>query len=78
MLAIRRHGRGRPVERLRKLVALVRHWEMLDVFALALGIFLVEGRSFVRTDLAWGAFLLAVLLALYWPASALYQRRLAP
>jgi paraquat-inducible protein A len=78
MIAILRQRRNLPVDRLRKLVALVRHWEMLDVFALALGIFLVEGRSFVRTDLAWGAFLLALLLALYWPASALYQRRLAP
>lgn len=63
---------------LRRALGWTRHWEMLDVFAVALGIFLVEGRSFVRTELSWGAFLIALLLALYWPASSLYYRRLAP
>jgi paraquat-inducible protein A len=59
----------------RMVSAVLHRWEMLDVFALALGIFLVEGRSFVRTELAWGSFLIALLLALYWPASALQHRR---
>lgn len=49
---------------------------MLDVFALALGIFLVEGGEFVRTELSWGALSIAILLALYWPASWLQDRRL--
>jgi paraquat-inducible protein A len=66
---------GRDVEGPRRLAQRVRPWAMLDVFALALGIFLVEGRAFVRTDLTWGAFLLALLLALYWPASTWYGRR---
>lgn len=74
---LRGRARDRDVSRWRRALIVVRHWDMLDVFALALGIFLVEGRSFVRTDLAWGAFLLALLLALYWPASAVYQRRIA-
>lgn len=72
---LRGRSRGRDVAWTRRALLVVRHWDMLDVFALALGIFLVEGRSFVRTDLAWGAFFLALLLALYWPASAVYQRR---
>ena len=67
---------GDTAEAARRAVGRLRHWEMLDVFALALGIFLVEGRSFVKTELQWGAFLLALLLALYWPASALFARRM--
>lgn len=74
---LRGRARDRDVSRARRALIVVRHWDMLDVFALALGIFLVEGRSFVRTDLAWGAFFLALLLAFYWPASAVYQRRIA-
>lgn len=66
--------RGKPAERARRFLAVLRHWEMLDVFALALGIFLVEGRAFVKTDLSWGAFLLALLLVLYWSAEAFYER----
>lgn len=76
LLVLRGRAREHDTSRARRALIVVRHWDMLDVFALALGIFLVEGRSFVRTDLAWGAFLLALLLALYWPASAVYQRRI--
>lgn len=67
--------RGERAERARHFLAVLRHWEMLDVFALALGIFLVEGRAFVRTDLSWGAYLLALLLVCYWSAEAFYERR---
>jgi len=70
-----RMKRGLPAVGAQRFLAVLRHWEMLDVFALALGIFLVEGRAFVRTDLSWGAFLLALLLVLYWCAEALYERR---
>lgn len=76
-MILRGRARDRDVSRARRALIVVRHWDMLDVFALALGIFLVEGRAFVRTDLAWGAFFLALLLAFYWPASAVYQRRIA-
>jgi paraquat-inducible protein A len=77
VIVLSRRRKRRPVERLHAFASFVRHWDMLDVFALALGIFLVEGRAFVRTELASGAFLLALLLAVYWPASALYRRRAA-
>ena len=70
-----RMRRGLKAEVPRRWLAVLRHWEMLDVFALALGIFLVEGRAFVKTDLSWGAFLLALLLVCYWFAEALYERR---
>jgi paraquat-inducible protein A len=73
---LRGRKRDQDVSRFRRALIVVRHWDMLDVFALALGIFLVEGRSFVKTELAWGAFFLALLLALYWPAAAVYQRRI--
>lgn len=65
------HSRKRDVGAgLRGFVELARHWGMLDVFALALGIFLIEGGGFVRTELSWGALLLALLLALYWPVAS--------
>jgi paraquat-inducible protein A len=67
--------KGRDVLFARKLAQQSRDWAMLDVFALALGIFLVEGSDFVRTELTWGAFLLALLLAHYWPATTWYGRR---
>jgi uncharacterized paraquat-inducible protein A len=67
--------RGVPAKAARGFLQVLRHWEMLDVFALALGIFLVEGRAFVKTDLSWGAFLLALLLVLYWCAQAFHERR---
>lgn len=66
---------GVDAPRARRWRAELEHWAMLDVFALALGIFLVEGRSFVKTELSWGAFLLALLLVVYWAAAALYERR---
>lgn len=66
--------RGEHAGRAQHFLAVLRHWVMLDVFALALGIFLVEGRAFVKTDLSWGAYLLALLLVCYWFAEALYER----
>lgn len=75
VLLLRVH-RTRAPARWRRVLTSLRRWEMLDVFALALGIFLVEGRDFVRTELAWGAFSIALLLVLYWPASAIQDRRL--
>ena len=75
VLLLRVH-RARAPARWRRALKSLRRWEMLDVFALALGIFLVEGREFVRTELAWGAFSIALLLVLYWPASVIQDRRL--
>jgi paraquat-inducible protein A len=76
LLIHRAAAKGREAPSLRRFAQTARHWAMLDVFALALGIFLVEGREFVRTELTWGAFLLALLLAVYWPASSWYARKL--
>jgi uncharacterized paraquat-inducible protein A len=77
MIAISRRARRDPESAgLRAGAQTARHWAMLDVFALALGIFLVEGREFVRTDLSWGAFLLALMLLFYWPLSNWLGRRL--
>jgi paraquat-inducible protein A len=39
-------------------------WSMLDVFGLALAIFLVEGDYLMRTEVRWGALLLVASLAL--------------
>lgn len=74
LVLIQRSMRGRSIAALREFVTRMRHWAMLDVFSLALVIFMIEGREFVRTDLTWGALLLAVLLALYWPAASWYER----
>lgn len=43
---------------------LMRRWSMLDVFGLALAIFLVEGEYLMRTEVRWGALCLLALLAL--------------
>jgi len=40
-------------------------WSMLDVFVLALGIFLVEGHAFVKTELREGTVLLSIALFLH-------------
>lgn len=39
-------------------------WSMLDVFGLALAIFIVEGDYLMRTEVRWGALLLVAALAL--------------
>jgi uncharacterized paraquat-inducible protein A len=42
----------------------MRRWSMLDVFGLALAIFLVEGDYLMQTEVRWGALFLVALLAL--------------
>jgi paraquat-inducible protein A len=51
-------------------------WSMLEVFVLALAIFLVEGRAFVRTELRSGTLLLSVALALHLLARGALEARL--
>jgi paraquat-inducible protein A len=41
---------------------LARFWSMLDVFALALGVFLIEGNRFVPSDAEFGALLLIIVV----------------
>lgn len=42
---------------------LMRRWSMLDVFGLALAIFLVEGDYLMQTEVRWGALFLVAMLA---------------
>lgn len=44
--------------------AALARWSMLDVFGLALGIFLVEGDYLMKTEVRWGAVMLVAALAL--------------
>lgn len=43
---------------------LLQRWSMLDVFGLALAIFLVEGDYLMRTEVRWGALCLLAMVAL--------------
>ena len=54
----------RPADHSQGLAHLVQRWSMLDVFGLALAIFLVEGDYLVRTEVRWGALCLLAMLAL--------------
>ena len=51
----------------------LRRWSMLDVFGLALLIFLLEGNKMVRTDLGLGTTALAITIASYLPLVALVR-----
>lgn len=53
---------GRPVESYNDLYSLARYWSMLDVFALALGVFLIEGSRFVPADAKVGSALLVFVV----------------
>ena len=52
----------------------LHRWQMLDVFALALGVYLLEGSEFVHAEAEQGAILLVALVALHWPASEWARR----
>jgi len=54
--------KGREEKRFERLFGLARYWSMLDVFALALAVFLFEGSSFVPTDAEVGAVLLVAVV----------------
>ncbi|MFA6959142.1 MAG: paraquat-inducible protein A [Opitutaceae bacterium] len=58
----RRAGHPAPLTHARSLM--MRRWSMLDVFGLALGIFLVEGEYLMQTEVRWGALFLVAVLAL--------------
>lgn len=55
-----------------KTLQLARFWSMLDVFALALGVFLIEGNRFVPSDAESGALLLVSVVFI----NVLVERRL--
>lgn len=54
--------RGADTDRNLKVFELARYWSMLDVFALALGVFLIEGSRFVPADAKIGAALLVIVV----------------
>ena len=58
----RRADRPAPLSHAR--ARLMRRWSMLDVFGLALAIFLVEGDYLMKTEVRWGALFLVAMLAL--------------
>lgn len=43
---------------------MLRRWSMIDVFGLALAIFLVEGDYLMRTEVRWGALFLVAVVAI--------------
>ena len=55
---------GRPAPRSHAHARLLRRWSMLDVFGLALAVFLVEGDYLMKTEVRWGALFLVALLAM--------------
>lgn len=57
----RRADRPAPISHAR--AKLMRRWSMLDVFGLALAIFLVEGDYLMQTEVRWGALFLVAMLA---------------
>lgn len=63
-LAVHLRDAGRPAEARGGLAAAVRHWAMLDVFGLALAIFIVESANAVPSDLRAGAVALALAVIL--------------
>jgi len=54
----------RPAPRSHAHARLMRRWSMLDVFGLALAVFLVEGDYLMKTEVRWGALFLVALLAM--------------
>ena len=54
----------RPARYSQTVAHVLQRWSMLDVFGLALGIFLVEGDYLMRTEVRWGAVFLLAMLAL--------------
>jgi paraquat-inducible protein A len=55
-----RMRRGQCLNALTARVNLLRRWSMLDVFGLALGVFLIEGKTMMTTEVSYGALLLVL------------------
>lgn len=64
LLALRARRAGLDASRWEQVAAHAEHWSMLDVFTLALMIFLVEGREMVPTQVQPGCWILIVTVAL--------------
>jgi paraquat-inducible protein A len=68
----------RPCARSHALANLLQRWSMLDVFGLALAIFLIEGDYLMRTEVRWGAACLVMMLALQKAFQLALARSLPP
>lgn len=66
--------KGMPAHDAHWQMMIARRWSMLDVFGLALAIFLVEGEYLMKTEVRWGALFLVVLVALQAIAQAALNR----
>jgi len=65
---------GKPADVAYRRMTIARRWSMLDVFGLALAIFLVEGEYLMKTEVRWGALFLVALVAVQVIAQAALNR----
>ena len=70
----RRQRRGEPAAHAFRRLLAWRRWSMLDVFGLALAVFLVEGEKLMRTEVRWGALFLVAMVAVRWGLDAVLLR----
>jgi uncharacterized paraquat-inducible protein A len=70
----RRQRRDEPAARVQRHLEIWRRWSMLDVFGLALAVFLVEGEQLMRTEVRWGALFLVAMVAIRWGLDVLLAR----
>lgn len=67
--------RGASTARAQRHLTFWRRWSMLDVFGLALAVFLVEGKQLMRTEVRWGALFLVAMVAVRWGLETALGRR---
>ena len=70
----RAQRRGEPTARAWRQLMSWRRWSMLDVFGLALAVFLVEGEELMHTEVRWGALFLVAMIAVRWGLDAMLVR----
>lgn len=70
----RRQRRGGPLAGVQRQLEVWRRWSMLDVFGLALAVFLVEGEQLMRTEVRWGALFLVAMVAIRWGLDVIQNR----
>lgn len=74
----RNKRRGKPTARAQRHLYFWRRWSMLDVFGLALAVFLVEGKQLMRTEVRWGALFLVAMVTVRWALDTVLGRRVPP
>lgn len=73
---LRKVRRGQPAEKSARSLQILNRWSMLDVFGLALIIFLIEGEYLMKTEIRWGSVFLGALLVLQKAGSASLTRKI--